>query len=138
MCAHKKHTHSCFSLIKPTSLIESNSFIPTVFSLLQLFVLCQLWSSTVSRVLLSLCWPGPLKSGSIAVPVILQGCHRHRNRKSIKAPMNQHCWPALLGQYATLLATSPFHCLSPSLNPLSGTEKKGPITPTGLLSSPCI
>lgn len=66
--------------------------------------------------------PGLLESGSIAVPVILQGCHRRRNRKSIKAPMNQHSWLAPLGQCATLLAAPPLHCLAPSLNPVSGTE----------------
>lgn len=66
--------------------------------------------------------PGLLESGSIAVPVILKGCHRCRNRKSIKAPMNQHSWLAPLGQCATLLAAPPLHCLSRSLNPMSGTE----------------
>lgn len=65
---------------------------------------------------------GLLESGFIAVPVILQGCHRRRNRKSIKAPMNQHSWPARLGQCATMPAAPPLHCLSPSLNPMSAAE----------------
>lgn len=122
MCAHKKHTYSVsfFSLTKPTVLIESSSTIPFLYcsSLSCMNYGQALWAECFSLT----AGPGLLKSGSIAVPVILQGCHRRRNRKSIKAPMNQHSWPALLGQCATLPAAPPFHCLSTSLNPMSGTE----------------
>lgn len=82
--------------------------------------------------------PGLLESGSIAVSVILQHRHRRSNRKSIKAPMNQHSWPAPLGQYATLTINPAFHCLSPSLNPMSGKEHKRPILQTGPFNSPSI
>lgn len=74
------------------------------------------------------------------VPLILQCCHRCRNRKSIKAPMNQHsAWHC-----ATSPAAPPLHCLSPSLNPASGTDWKYSITDKSIhffgydcLRSPC-
>lgn len=52
--------------------------------------------------------------------------------------MNQQSWVALFGQCATPRAAPPLHCLSPSLNPTSGTEEKGLITQTGLLTSQSI
>lgn len=95
----------------------------------------ELHSSSVS---LKPIGPGCLESGSMAVLVILKGCYRCRNTKSIKSPMNQHSWPAPLGHCATLAAAPPHHCLSSSLNPVSGTEYKGPISQTCLLSPQCI
>ena len=110
MCAH---TLFLLSLSHQTPSADTIHFIHTSnLSPLQFFVLswtvvkqCEHSASA------SLLGPGLLESGSIAAPVKLQGCRRHRNRKSIKAPMNQHSWPAPPGQCATLLAAPPLHCL---------------------------
>lgn len=63
--------------------------------------------------------PGLPESGSIAVPLTLQGGHRHRHRKSITTPMNQHSWLAPLGYCAILCR--PISIVSPRLHPMSGT-----------------
>lgn len=124
MCAHKQCTHSFLYFFSSyQSHGAGRSHLIRTSNLFSTADLCLVKTIVKQHDFFPLCaGPGLLESGSIAVPVILRGCYRCRNRKSIKVPMNQHCWPPLPGHCATLPAAPPLHCLSPSLNPISGAE----------------
>lgn len=91
-----------------------------------------LWTIVKEEIEEPLHWPPRLlESGSIPVPVALQGCHRCRNRKSIKALMNQHSAQPMCN--TAFYPTSP---LSPSSSQSSaGTDYRDSITDKPIKSS---